>query len=66
MGWGAGFHANIARNYLDSALAGTRGAMVLNNHPDSPEEFKYYINHPPLAGWLLAARCTYAASSTRN
>ena len=47
--------ANAARNHLAYGLTNTRGFMVQNPGPASPEEFTFYTRHPPLLSLIHAA-----------
>jgi len=53
-GWAGAFYSHIARNYLTFGLSETKGAMVPNINPRTPDEFSYYLDHPPMVGWLVA------------
>jgi 4-amino-4-deoxy-L-arabinose transferase-like glycosyltransferase len=53
-GWGGSFYGNIARNYAEFSCAETKGAPVRSvNAPDSAH-FEYYLDHPPMTGWLVS------------
>ena len=51
-GWTGMLYSNVGRNYLRFGLETTKGGMVINVNPRSPEEFRFYVNHPPMVGWL--------------
>ena len=53
-GWAGAFYSHVAKNYLTFGFAATKGAMVRTVNPRNPSEFVYYMDHPPMIGWLLA------------
>jgi 4-amino-4-deoxy-L-arabinose transferase-like glycosyltransferase len=57
-GWGAAFYSNVARNHITFGFAETKGAMVPTLNPRNPSEFDFYVDHPPMLGWLLAGSFT--------
>src|SRR5262245_27450131 len=50
-----GFYAVIAQNYLKFGLRSTALAPVLRGGAQQPDEYLYYLHHPPLVGLLIAA-----------
>jgi len=53
-GWSGSFYGNIARNYDNFGYAETKCAPVRSvNAPDSAH-FEYYLDHPPMTGWLVS------------
>jgi len=48
------FYSNIARNFVKHGFLATKFTPVESINPRSPEEFRYYVNHPPLLEWLVA------------
>jgi len=53
-GWGGSFYGNIARNYLEFGCAQTKAAPVRSVNPQDSAHFQYYLDHPPMTGWLLS------------
>ena len=53
-GWGGSFYGNIARNYLKFGYAETKAAPVCSVNPPDSSHFLYYLNHPPMTGWLVS------------
>jgi len=53
-GWGGSFYGNIARNYLKFGYAETKAAPVCSVNPPDAGHFQYYLDHPPMTGWLVS------------
>jgi len=53
-GWGGSFYGNIARNYLEFGYAETKAAPVRSVNPPDAGHFEYYLDHPPMTGWLVS------------
>lgn len=53
-GWAGAFYGNVAKNFNTFGFSATKGAMVPDINPRDPSEFSYYMDHPPMVGWLLA------------
>jgi len=47
-------YSNVARNFVNYGFLATKFAPIDSVNPQSPDEFIYYLNHPPLLEWLVA------------
>jgi hypothetical protein len=47
-------YSNVARNFVNLGFTATKGAPIDSINPQSPDDFIYYLNHPPLLEWLVA------------
>jgi len=47
-------YSNVARNFVNYGFLATKFAPVDSINPKSPDDFIYYVNHPPLLEWLVA------------
>ena len=54
-GWNGTWVSTCARNHVKYGLGSTQAACVMNTDFSEPEEFRYYVHHPPGIHLTVAA-----------